>query len=98
MAAKRAALVTGASYGVGAATALAFARDGFDVAVTATDAEHLADTVKKLETAGVRAAALALDLRDEASIAQPVAKAVAAFGQLDALVNNADANLRKRVS
>jgi NAD(P)-dependent dehydrogenase (short-subunit alcohol dehydrogenase family) len=98
MAVKRAALVTGASYGVGAATALALARDGFDVAVTATDVEHLADTVKKLEAAGAHAVALALDLRDEASIAQAAGKAVAAFGQFDVLVNNAGANLRKRAA
>jgi NAD(P)-dependent dehydrogenase (short-subunit alcohol dehydrogenase family) len=95
MAAKRAALVTGASYGVGAATALALAHDGFDVAVTATDVAHLADTVKKLEAAGAHALVLELDLRDERSIAQVAEKAVTAFGQLDVLVNNAGANLRK---
>jgi NAD(P)-dependent dehydrogenase (short-subunit alcohol dehydrogenase family) len=95
MAVRRTALVTGASYGVGAATALALARDGFDIAVTATDAAHLTDTVKELEAVGVRAVALALDLRDEASIAQAAAKAVAVFGQIDMLVNNAGANLRK---
>ena len=48
MAAKRTALVTGASYGVGAATALALARDGFDLAVTATKIENLAATMKTL--------------------------------------------------
>ena len=44
MTAKRAALVTGASYGVGAATALALARDGFAVAVTATDVARISRT------------------------------------------------------
>ena len=61
-----AALVTGASYGVGAATALALARDGFDVAVTATRTENLAGTVATLEAAGARVVPLALDLRSEA--------------------------------
>jgi 3-oxoacyl-[acyl-carrier protein] reductase len=53
-AAKRVAFVTGASYGIGAATALALARDGFDVAVSATRIENLADTMTKLEAAGAR--------------------------------------------
>jgi NAD(P)-dependent dehydrogenase (short-subunit alcohol dehydrogenase family) len=92
---KRTALVTGASYGVGAATALALARDGFDVAVSATRAENLDGTLAQLETLGVRAVPLVLDLRSQASIERAMADVVAAFGQLDLLVNNAGANLRK---
>jgi 2-deoxy-D-gluconate 3-dehydrogenase len=98
MAARRAALVTGASYGVGAAAALALARDGFDVAVTATRLENLEATVQALEPEGVRVEPLALDLRSEASIAAAVGAATAAFGHLDVLVNNAGANLRKRAT
>jgi NAD(P)-dependent dehydrogenase (short-subunit alcohol dehydrogenase family) len=97
-AAKQAALVTGASYGVGAATALALARDGFAVAVTATKLDNLAGTVKSLEAAAARALPVALDLRDQASIERTAADIVAAFGGLDVLVNNAGANLRKRAS
>jgi NAD(P)-dependent dehydrogenase (short-subunit alcohol dehydrogenase family) len=93
--AKRTALVTGASYGVGAAIALSLARDGFDVAVTATKLENLAATVKALEAAGARAVPLALDLREQSSIEQTSAEAIAALGGLDLLVNNAGANLRK---
>jgi NAD(P)-dependent dehydrogenase (short-subunit alcohol dehydrogenase family) len=95
MAAKRTALVTGASYGVGAATALALAREGFDVAVTATKLENLAGTMQALEAAGAAALPVVLDLRDEESIAQATAKIVAAGGGLDVLVNNAGANVRK---
>jgi NAD(P)-dependent dehydrogenase (short-subunit alcohol dehydrogenase family) len=98
MAARQAALVTGASYGVGAATALALARNGFDVAVTATNLENLGATVQALEATGVHVKPLQLDLRSEASIAQAVADATAAFGSLDVLVNNAGANLRKRAT
>jgi NAD(P)-dependent dehydrogenase (short-subunit alcohol dehydrogenase family) len=95
MAARRAALVTGASYGVGAATALALARAGFDVAITATKKDNLAETLKSLETAGARAVPIVLDLRNESSILSALLDAAAAFGQLDVLVNNAGANLRK---
>jgi NAD(P)-dependent dehydrogenase (short-subunit alcohol dehydrogenase family) len=95
MTVKRAALVTGASYGVGAATACALARDGFDVAVTATKVENLVDTVKMLEPSGVRVVPAELDLRSEASIARTAADIIAVLGGLDLLVNNAGVNLRK---
>src|SRR5215831_19707 len=89
------AFVTGASYGVGAATALALARDGFDVAVSATQPGNVADTVAKLHDLGARAVPVALDLRQPASIDRAFAEVSAALGHLDVLVNNAGANLRK---
>jgi NAD(P)-dependent dehydrogenase (short-subunit alcohol dehydrogenase family) len=92
----RTALVTGASYGVGASTALALARDGFDVAVTATRAENLKDIVPQLEALGVRVVSLILDLRSQTSIERAMADVVSAFSHLDVLVNNAGANLGKR--
>jgi NAD(P)-dependent dehydrogenase (short-subunit alcohol dehydrogenase family) len=90
-----AAFITGASYGVGAATALALAREGFDVAVSATRVENLNDTVAKLDGHGTRVVPLVLDLRSQASIERAMAEVVAAFGSLDLLVNNAGGNLRK---
>src|ERR1700676_102478 len=93
--ARKTAFVTGASYGVGAATALALARDGFDIALSATRTENLAGTLDELARLGVRTLPLALDLRSAASIEQAVAQTVQAFGGLDVLVNNAGANLRK---
>lgn len=95
MAGKRAALVTGASYGVGAAAALKLAREGFDVAITATKIENLAATQKSLEALGARVVPAALDLRDASSIAPAMRATIAALGGLDVLVNNAGANLRK---
>jgi NAD(P)-dependent dehydrogenase (short-subunit alcohol dehydrogenase family) len=93
--AKRTALVTGASYGVGAATALALARDGFDVAITATRAENLDETVAQLATTNARTVPLVLDLGSQPSIARAMADVMSAFGSLDLLVNNAGSNLRK---
>jgi NAD(P)-dependent dehydrogenase (short-subunit alcohol dehydrogenase family) len=87
--------VTGASYGVGAATALALAREGFDVALSATRVENLAGIQSELGRLGVRTLALALDLRSAVSIEQAMAGVMEAFGSLDVLVNNAGANLRK---
>ena len=93
--ARKTAFVTGASYGVGAATALALARDGFDIALSATRTENLADTLRSLAPLGARTLPLALDLRSAPSIEQAMAQIVEAFGGLDVLVNNAGANLRK---
>lgn len=93
--ARKTAFVTGASYGVGAATALALARDGFDIALSATRTENLAGTLRDLAGLGVRTLPLALDLRSEPSIEQAMAQIVQTFGGLDVLVNNAGANLRK---
>ncbi len=94
--ARRTALVTGASYGVGAATALALAAAGYDdVALTATRADNLRATCAKLTAAGARVVPLALDLRSHESIARAFGEAVAALGSLDLLVNNAGVNLRR---
>ena len=92
---RQTALVTGASYGVGAATALALARAGFAVAVSARRAENLARTMAKLEASGARAVPLVLDLHSQSSIERAMADVIAAFGRLDLLVNNAGGNLRK---
>jgi NAD(P)-dependent dehydrogenase (short-subunit alcohol dehydrogenase family) len=92
---KRTAFVTGASYGVGAATALALAHDGYDVAISATRAENLGETMAKLETAGARIVPIVLDLPSQSSIERALADVLSAFGHLDLLVNNAGANLRK---
>jgi NAD(P)-dependent dehydrogenase (short-subunit alcohol dehydrogenase family) len=92
---RQTALVTGASYGVGAATALALARAGFAVAVSARRTENLAQTVAKLEATGARVVPLVLDLNSQSSIERAMVDVIAAFGRLDLLVNNAGGNLRK---
>jgi NAD(P)-dependent dehydrogenase (short-subunit alcohol dehydrogenase family) len=93
---RKVALITGASYGVGAATALALAHDGFDLALTATREENLATTCGELKKVGTEPQALSLDLRAQESIEAAVTKTIDRFGRIDVLVNNAGANLRRK--
>ena len=88
-------MVTGASLGIGAGAARALAREGFDLALTATRVEHLSATLRAIEAEGVRGAPIALDLREPASIDRAVTAAVAALGRVDVLFNNAGVTLRK---
>ena len=88
------AFVTGASYGVGAATALALARAGYDVAISATRAQNLSETATALDPLGGRVLPLILDLGSRTSIERAMHEIVAAFGGLDLLINNAGTNLR----
>jgi len=87
----RRALITGGDSGMGAAAAIAFAREGADVAINyLPDEQPDADAVIALiAQAGRRHAALPGDLRDEAFCNRLIADAVAALGGLDILVLNA---------
>lgn len=86
---RKVALVTGASYGLGAAIARSLAHDGFDVAVTELDSVDLAETIAAIEGEGVRGLAVELDLRSNDSIASAVDTVIEGFGRIDLLVNNA---------
>jgi NAD(P)-dependent dehydrogenase (short-subunit alcohol dehydrogenase family) len=89
------AFVTGAAYGIGAATALALARDGCDLVLADLSEEMLADTATKVRELGRRVLPVRLDLRSQESIEAAVATALASFERLDVLVNNAGVPLRK---
>ena len=88
------ALVTGASYGVGAAVAKALSRDGWTVAITATKVENCAATAEAIAASGGTCLVRALDLRSQDSIEELMAS-LASEGPVRALVNNAAVNLRR---
>jgi NADP-dependent 3-hydroxy acid dehydrogenase YdfG len=85
----RVALVTGASSGIGEATALALAQAGAAVAVGARRADRLEALAAKLRDDGARVLTLDLDVTDEAACRDAVARTRAELGGLDVLVNNA---------
>ena len=87
----RRALVTGGDSGIGRAVALAFAREGADVAFTYLPAEQrdADETVRVVEAAGRKAVAISADLSDAATCERVVHEAAHALGGLDVLVNNA---------
>jgi len=83
------ALVTGASQGIGRATALALAEAGAKVAVAARSADKLASLVSEIEAGGGEALAVTMDVADAAQIKAGFQQTLAKFGKLDILVNNA---------
>lgn len=87
----RNALITGGDSGMGRAAAIAFAREGANVAIQFFPGEEIdANVVKKhIEEAGRKALLLPYDFREEGAASEIVEKTVEAFGSLDALVLNA---------
>ena len=84
----RAAIVTAASRGIGAATARALAEAGADVLLAARTADALAQVAADVTAAGRRAVMVAGDLNETEAVAGLADAAVEAFGRLDVVVNN----------
>jgi NADP-dependent 3-hydroxy acid dehydrogenase YdfG len=83
------ALVTGASSGIGEATALALAEEGASVAISARRADRLEDLAKRIREGGGQVKTIVADVAQEDGAREMVVSANAAFGRLDILVNNA---------
>src|SRR5262245_6164707 len=87
--ADRAAIVTGASSGLGRHFAITLARAGAKVALAARRAEKLAEVVREIEAFDGRAVPVALDVTDAKSVRDAVASAETELGPIAILVNNA---------
>lgn len=86
----RVALVTGGDSGIGRAVAVAFAKEGADVAIAYLEEDgDAADTLRAIEAAGRRGLSLRGDVADAATCARMVRETVDGLGALDILVNNA---------
>ena len=85
----RVAFVTGASQGIGRACALKLATEGAAVAVAARNQDKLNELVSEIIATGGKAAAFTLDVTDEEQVKSAIKSAIAQFGKIDVLVNNA---------
>lgn len=84
------AVITGASRGIGRAAALALAKEGVNIAVTARNIDELASLVlEATSTYGVKAQAFPADAADAKAVAKVRDEVLAAFGHVDILINNA---------
>ncbi|MCH7987290.1 MAG: SDR family NAD(P)-dependent oxidoreductase, partial [Acidobacteria bacterium] len=85
----RVALITGASQGIGRATALLFAERGARVVLAARSTDKLAAVEAEIKQAGGQALAVTLDVSDEEQVKSGIKQALEHFGHIDILVNNA---------
>ena len=86
---KRVAIVTGGGRGLGREIALAFAREGADLALAATGRPALESTAAEIRALGRRAIAVVADVTEEPAVAELVRRTLAELGGIDVLVNNA---------
>lgn len=83
------AIITGASRGLGKATALAFAREGIDLAITGRNEKKLKETVSELEALGVQAIYSVFDVGNYEEVKSSIKSIIDSLGSVDILVNNA---------
>lgn len=90
-------LITGSNYGIGAATAKRFAREGASVVVTGRDEERGRAVVEEIENEGGEATFYAADLTDPDAIAALIEATVDTYDRIDTLVNNAAAQTQQTI-
>lgn len=91
----RTVLITGASAGIGKATALKLGAAGAHVILVARDLERLQEVREQVERVGGKATARAVDVTDAAAVDAMIADVVEEFGGIDVLVNNAGRSIRR---
>ena len=88
--------ITGASRGIGRACALTFAKNGYNIAANYFSNDEMADSlVSEVEKFGVKCETYKFDVADENAADEAVSKAIATFGEIDVLINNAGIALQK---
>jgi len=83
------AIITGGGRGLGKATAIAFAKEGIDVAITGRNEKNLKETVAELEAFGIKAIYSVFDIGNYESVKNSIKNIVDSLGSVDILVNNA---------
>ncbi len=83
------AIITGASSGIGAATAIALAEAGARVAISARRLDRLETLARRITAAGGQAMSIAADVADEAQVREMLSQTQSALGRVDILINNA---------
>ncbi|PJF37851.1 MAG: oxidoreductase, partial [Phototrophicales bacterium] len=83
------ALITGASEGIGRATALKFAQQGYNLVIAARSAEKLEAVANEIRALGGQVLAVPTDMGDRAAVQSLIEQAMSTFEQIDVLVNNA---------
>ena len=83
------AIITGGGSGLGKTTALAFAKEGIDVAITGRNEKNLQETVAELKALGVNATYSKFDVGNHQEVKSGIEAIIKEFGSLDILVNNA---------
>lgn len=83
------AIITGGGKGLGKATAIAFAKEGIDVAITGRNEQNLIDTVAELKSYGVNAIYEQFDVANHQEVKSGIQRIISSFGTVDILVNNA---------
>jgi len=91
-------LITGAGRGIGRATALAFAREGASVVLAAKTASEIDSVSEEVQALGVQAVAVPTDVTDRLQVEALAEMALARFGQIDVLINNAGVAIHNPIS
>lgn len=86
---KKTALITGASSGIGKATALEFAKAGIDIALVSRTTDKLAKVASEAQALGVNSKFYPLDLENVETVSENIQDIISDFGNIDILVNNA---------